>query len=113
MVGVTAIKRDYGAVDSQALKNFAPVVGFAWTPHFMSGLLGVDKTVIRGGFRIAYDPAFYNMFLNVATGAPREVTPYGNEDDDGKSFIYLLNLDGPVEKQWGEGANPMWLPTPK
>jgi outer membrane receptor protein involved in Fe transport len=55
----------------QALKNFAPVVGFAWTPHFMSGLLGVDKTVIRGGFRIAYDPAFYNMFLNVATGAPK------------------------------------------
>lgn len=55
----------------QALKNFAPVVGFAWTPNIMNGLLGVDKTVIRGGFRIAYDPAFYNMFLNVATAAPK------------------------------------------
>jgi hypothetical protein len=55
----------------ESLKNFAPVVGFAWTPHILSGLLGVDKTVIRGGFRIAYDPAFYNMFLNVATGAPK------------------------------------------
>jgi hypothetical protein len=55
----------------QSLKNFAPVIGFAWTPHVLSGLLGVDKTVIRGGFRIAYDPAFYNMFLNVATGAPK------------------------------------------
>jgi hypothetical protein len=55
----------------QSLKNFAPVIGFAWTPHVMSGLLGVDKTVIRGGFRIAYDPAFYNMFLNVATAAPK------------------------------------------
>jgi hypothetical protein len=55
----------------QALKNFAPVIGFAWTPHILSGLLGQDKTVIRGGFRIAYDPAFYNMFLNVATGAPK------------------------------------------
>jgi len=55
----------------EALKNFAPVVGFAWTPHILSGLLGVDKTVIRGGFRIAYDPAFYNMFLNVATAAPK------------------------------------------
>jgi outer membrane receptor protein involved in Fe transport len=54
----------------QALHNFAPVVGFAWTPHIMRALLGEDKTVIRGGFRIAYDPAFYNMFLNVATGAP-------------------------------------------
>ena len=55
----------------EALKNFAPVLGFAWTPHILSGLLGVDKTVIRGGFRIAYDPAFYNMFLNVATAAPK------------------------------------------
>jgi hypothetical protein len=55
----------------QALKNFAPVLGFAWTPHILPGLLGVDKTVIRGGFRIAYDPAFYNMFLNVATAAPK------------------------------------------
>ncbi|HEY1679115.1 MAG TPA: TonB-dependent receptor [Candidatus Sulfotelmatobacter sp.] len=51
----------------QALKNFAPVVGFAWTPH----MFGRDNTVIRGGFRIAYDPAFYNMFLNVATAAPK------------------------------------------
>jgi len=49
----------------QALRNFAPVVGFAWTPN-----IGDEKTVFRGGFRIAYDPAFYNMFLNVATSAP-------------------------------------------
>jgi hypothetical protein len=55
----------------QALKNFAPVIGFAWTPRILTGLLGADKTVIRGGFRIAYDPAFYNMFLNVATAAPK------------------------------------------
>ena len=55
----------------QSLKNFAPVIGFAWTPHVLSGLLGQEKTVIRGGFRIAYDPAFYNMFLNVATAAPK------------------------------------------
>ena len=55
----------------QSLKNFAPVIGFAWTPRILSGLLGTDKTVIRGGFRIAYDPAFYNMFLNVATAAPK------------------------------------------
>jgi hypothetical protein len=48
------------------LRNFAPVLGFAWTPK----MFGNDKTVIRGGFRIAYDPAFYNLFLNVATSAP-------------------------------------------
>jgi hypothetical protein len=50
----------------EALHNFAPVVGFAWTPQ----IAGDKKTVFRGGFRIAYDPAFYNMFLNVATSAP-------------------------------------------
>ena len=55
----------------QALHNFAPVVGFAWTPRVLSSVLGADKTVVRGGFRIAYDPAFYNMFLNVATAAPK------------------------------------------
>lgn len=49
--------------------NFGPNVGFAWTPRF-SKLFGQDKTVIRGGYRIAYDPSFYNIFLNVATAAP-------------------------------------------
>ncbi len=48
------------------LRNFAPVLGFAWTLK----IFGNDKTVVRGGFRIAYDPAFYNLFLNVATSAP-------------------------------------------
>jgi hypothetical protein len=56
-------------------KNFAPRVGFAWTPKssgggMMSKLLGSDSTVIRGGFSISYDPAFYNLMLNAQTGAP-------------------------------------------
>lgn len=55
---------------AQDLNNFSPVVGFAWTPMFAKKLLGEGKTVIRGGFRMAYDPAFYNMFLNSATSAP-------------------------------------------
>lgn len=50
----------------EVLHNFSPVVGFAWTPH----VFGNDNTVIRGGFRIGYDPQFYNMFLNTATRAP-------------------------------------------
>ncbi|HXE92163.1 MAG TPA: TonB-dependent receptor [Terriglobales bacterium] len=58
-----------GAVPND-VNNFAPNVGFAWTPRFWEGLFGKDQTVIRGGFRIAYDPAFYNIFLNVATSAP-------------------------------------------
>jgi carboxypeptidase family protein len=52
------------------LNNFGPNIGFAWTPRILKGVFGEDKTVIRGGYRIAYDPAYYNIFLNVATSAP-------------------------------------------
>jgi Carboxypeptidase regulatory-like domain/TonB dependent receptor/TonB-dependent Receptor Plug Domain len=66
---------------NQDLNNFSPVIGFAWTPEFAKRFFGEDKTVIRGGFRIAYDPTFYNMFLNEATSAPA---------------INLATLAGPV-----------------
>ncbi|HET6176462.1 MAG TPA: TonB-dependent receptor [Candidatus Sulfotelmatobacter sp.] len=50
--------------------NFGPVIGFAWTPRILPALLGVDKTVIRGGFRIAYDFAYYNLATNVQGSSP-------------------------------------------
>jgi len=50
--------------------NYGPNFGFAWTPRILKKLIGEDKTVIRGGYRVAYDPAYYNIFLNVATSAP-------------------------------------------
>ncbi len=53
--------------------NFAPRLGFAWTPHFWKGFFGEDATVIRGGFSLAYDPAFYNILLNVQNAAPFSV----------------------------------------
>ena len=49
-------------------KYFGPSIGFAWKPHLFG--MTREKTVIRGGYRITYDPAYYNMFLNVATSAP-------------------------------------------
>ncbi len=55
---------------SEDKNNWAPNIGFAWTPRFWPGLFGQDKTVVRGGFRISYDPSYYNIFLNVATSAP-------------------------------------------
>ncbi len=57
--------------------NWAPRLGFAWSPRFDTDskfkrlLFGEnDATVIRGGFSMAYDPAFYNILLNVSTSAP-------------------------------------------
>lgn len=54
----------------EALHNFGPNIGFAWKPTILKRFLGDGKTVVRGGYRIAYDPAYYNIFLNVATSAP-------------------------------------------
>jgi outer membrane receptor protein involved in Fe transport len=50
--------------------NFGPVIGFAWTPRILPKLFGNDKTVIRGGFRIAYDFAYYNLATNVEGSSP-------------------------------------------
>ena len=43
-------------------KNFGPIFGFAWQAR--------PRTVLRGGFRIAYDASFYNIALNTQTAAP-------------------------------------------
>ena len=50
--------------------SFGPNVGFAWTPALHNWLLGNNKTTIRGGYRLAYDPPFYNIYLNIASAAP-------------------------------------------
>jgi outer membrane receptor protein involved in Fe transport len=50
--------------------NWAPRLGFAYSPHFWKKFLGEDATVIRGGFSIAYDAAFYNILSNVQNAAP-------------------------------------------
>jgi outer membrane receptor protein involved in Fe transport len=66
--------------------EFAPRLGFAWTPRVgESGIMktifgGSDKTVISGGYSIAYDPSFYNIMLNISTNAPTVFTsntPFG------------------------------------
>lgn len=51
-------------------RNFGPVVGFAWTPHLLTALLGTNETVVRGGFRIAYDVNYYNLQSNIGGSAP-------------------------------------------
>jgi len=52
-----------------APKNaFGPSIGFAYNPSWWGG---AGKTVIRGGYRLAYDPAYYNIYLNIATATPQ------------------------------------------
>ncbi|MGD0757551.1 MAG: carboxypeptidase-like regulatory domain-containing protein [Candidatus Sulfotelmatobacter sp.] len=47
---------------------FGPSIGFAWSPDTPFTRNG--NTVVRGGYRLTYDPAFYNIFLNDATTSP-------------------------------------------
>ena len=51
-------------------KAFGPSIGFAYSPQWGGWLTGNGKTVLRGGYRIAYDPAFYNIYLNISTSSP-------------------------------------------
>jgi hypothetical protein len=46
--------------------DFGPSAGFAYSPNW----LGAGKTVIRGGYRLIFDPPFYNIYLNMASSAP-------------------------------------------
>jgi hypothetical protein len=50
--------------------SWGPGVGFAWTPGFGGAITGRGKTVVRGGYRLVYDPPFYNVYLNIASSSP-------------------------------------------
>jgi hypothetical protein len=50
--------------------SFGPSFGFTYSPQWGGFLTGNGKTVFRGGYRMLYDPPFYNIYLNVSTSAP-------------------------------------------
>jgi hypothetical protein len=54
--------------------NFAPRVGFAWSPRSSNSLLGDGRTVIRGGFGMGYDILFYNLLTVNGSNYPRVAT---------------------------------------
>jgi hypothetical protein len=112
--------------------NFSPVFGFAWTPRMLPNIFGDGKTVVRGGFRIAYDPSFYNIFLNVANSAPvvnlatfasgnipgipvggnnaaavqnalGAVAPFGGDPGERDQTSIAPNFHNPYSQQWNFG----------
>src|SRR6266853_588303 len=50
--------------------SIGPSIGFAYTPQWGGFFTGHGKTVFRGGYRMLYDPPFYNIYLNIANSAP-------------------------------------------
>lgn len=94
----------FGATDPQSLgamvpgpvekdtNNWAPRVGFAWSPQSESALLGNGKTVIRGGWGKGYDVLFYNLLVVGASNFPRVVVPVANNVQD--IYPNLLPVSG-------------------
>lgn len=50
--------------------SFGPSAGFAYSPQWGGFLTGNGKTTLRGGYRLLYDPPFYNIFVNISSSAP-------------------------------------------
>lgn len=51
--------------------SWGPSIGFAYAVGNGGWLLGDNKTVFRGGYRLSYDPPFYNIYTNMASSAPQ------------------------------------------
>jgi hypothetical protein len=51
-------------------KGIGPSFGFAYQPQWGGFLFGNGKTTVRGGYRLSYDPSFYNILLNNYGSAP-------------------------------------------
>ena len=55
---------------SSVKNSWGPAIGFAYNPQWNNRFTGNGKTTIRGGYRLLYDPPFYNIYLNIANSAP-------------------------------------------
>ena len=85
--------------------NFAPVVGFAYTPRIAKSVFGNDKTVLRGGFRVGYDEIFNNIPANMALNAPFNLTTTqaaGTTQPGKFSYAVGLNQNVPLVKNIGK-----------
>ena len=94
----------FGATDAESLavlvppppdkdtNNWAPRVGFNWSPRSSNKLLGDGKTVFRGGFGMGYDVLFYNLLTVNGSNYPRIATASINNVVD--SYPNLLQAGG-------------------
>src|SRR6267378_3715395 len=85
--------------------NFAPVLGFAYTPRFAGRLFGKDATVLRGGFRMGYDEIFNNIPANMGLNAPFNLTTTQNTGTNGgNKFPWAVgfNQNVPLVKNVGK-----------
>jgi carboxypeptidase family protein len=64
--------------------SWGPSVGFAYNPQWGGFLTGHGKTTFRGGYRLLYDPPFYNIYINMSSSAPE---------------VFLQNLPSPTTHQ--------------
>ena len=90
-------------------RNIEPRIGIAYTPSFL------PKAVVHAGFSMNADPEFYNLFINIATGAP--TVNAGNFGCDGVTiqclpsngltFASVQTADG---KFLPSGGDPRALP---
>ena len=56
-----------------AKNNWAPGIGFAWSPRSNFLHLGTN-TVFRGGYRMSYDPAAYITYAKAANDSPNVIS---------------------------------------
>ncbi|HEX7314840.1 MAG TPA: carboxypeptidase regulatory-like domain-containing protein [Pyrinomonadaceae bacterium] len=98
----------FGATDPQSLgalvpgpvkrdnDNFAPAVGFAYSPQFKGGiggaLFGDGLSSIRGGFRRTFDVLFYNILTVNASNFPRVVV--GQQNNVQNVYPNIVSVSG-------------------
>ena len=76
--------------------NFAPSVGFTWSPNFKSGLLHrfageSGQTVLRGGFSMAFVREGLNTFLSIMAANPGQ-TIDATQNITGTPFALPIGL---------------------
>ena len=86
--------------------NFAPILGFAYTPRFGEKVFGRDQTVIRGGFRVGYDEVFNNIPANMVLTAPYNLITNQTTGTQGGKFLWPIGFtqDVPLVSNFGSQA---------